>query len=133
MSRSIRRRHLVSDERGLSTVEYIIILALVAIIGFVVWQMLGQHAAERNRGASGVVNGLATHSTEDESGSGGRSGRGGGGGSVHDVDGHGGGSSLHDIAPPAAEEEGGGSLWRWGLLAAVVFGGMMYWLARDKN
>ncbi len=135
-SRSLRR-HLrgrgPSDERGLSTVEYVIILALVAIVGFVVWQMLGQHAAERNRGASGVVNGLATHSTEeDHGGGGGRSGRGGSGESALEVDGRGGTSSLHDITP-AEEPVRDDGLWRWGLLALVVFGGMIFWLARDKT
>jgi hypothetical protein len=59
-------RLLPHDERGLSTVEYIIILALVAIVGFVVWQQFGGHAAESNRAAGHVVNGLATSSHEGD-------------------------------------------------------------------
>jgi HAMP domain-containing protein len=116
----------------LSTIEYVILLALVAVVGFVVWQMLGRHASERNRGASTVVNGLATHTTEEDHGGAGRSGRGGAGGSVHEVDGRGGGSSLHDIAP-VEETASDSGLWRWGLLAAVVFGGMMFWLAKKSK
>ena len=104
----------------------------MAVVGFVVWQMLGRHANERNRGASTVVNGLATHSSEEDHGSGGRSGSGGAGGSVHDVDGRGGDSSLHDIAP-VEEAASDGGLWRWGLLAGVLFGGMMLWLAKEKS
>ncbi len=123
---------MLGDARGLSTIEYVILLALVAVIGFVVWQLLGRHASERNRGASTVVNGLATHSSEEEHGGGGRRGGGGGGGSVHEVDGRGGTSSLHDITPPE-EEAGDSGLWKWGILAGVVFGGMLFWLAKEKS
>jgi len=30
------------DERGLSTVEYVILLALIAVVGIGVWQSFGQ-------------------------------------------------------------------------------------------
>ncbi|MCC6877827.1 MAG: hypothetical protein IT378_26185 [Sandaracinaceae bacterium] len=32
---------LLRDERGLTTVEYIIILCLIAIVGFAVWKKFG--------------------------------------------------------------------------------------------
>jgi hypothetical protein len=122
---------MLRDERGLSTVEYILVLALVAIVGFVLWQMLGRSAASRNAAAEGVVDGLHTTSSEDEGGGsrgGGRrttSGEAGtlaGGSGATMVD------AMRDEAPP--EDLG---LWRWGVVALAVFGGMIYWLAKEKK
>lgn len=121
---------MLRDERGLSTVEYVLIVALVAIVAFVAWQLLGRSAASRNRAAEGVVDELHTHSSEDEgapSGGGGRraagpTGTAGGGSGATMVD------AMREEGPP--EDSG---LWRWGAVALVVFGGMIYWLARDKK
>lgn len=112
--------------------EYVIILALVVVVGFVVWQMIGNSAADRNAGAHGVVDGLSTTSHEgDHSGSGG-AGTKRSGGTVNGSMGAGSSTSLHDIAPPE-EAPPENNLWKWGILAAVVFGGMMYWLAKEKS
>jgi len=130
VARPSHRLRLLRDERGLSTVEYILVLALVAIVGFVLWQMLGRSAASRNAAAEGVVDGLHTSSTEDEGGGSSRGGRrtsaptgtlaGGSGATMVDA--------MRDEAPP--EDSG---LWRWGVVALAVFGGMIYWLAKEKK
>lgn len=36
------RRGLVGDQRGLTTVEYIIVLGLIAIVGIAAWQQFGE-------------------------------------------------------------------------------------------
>ena len=36
------KRTLLRDTRGLTTVEYIIILCLIAVAGFALWQTFGQ-------------------------------------------------------------------------------------------
>ena len=36
------RRGLVDDQRGLTTVEYIIVLGLIAIVGIAAWQQFGE-------------------------------------------------------------------------------------------
>ena len=35
-------RGLVDDQRGLTTVEYIIVLGLIAIVGIAAWQQFGE-------------------------------------------------------------------------------------------
>ena len=49
---------LVRDTRGLSTVEYIIILCLIAVVGFAVWKQFGQTVEEKTRAASTVMGDL---------------------------------------------------------------------------
>ena len=58
-----RVRELLADTRGLSTVEYIIILCLIAVVGFAIWQKFGNTVKTKTRGAESVVNGLPTTST----------------------------------------------------------------------
>jgi Flp pilus assembly pilin Flp len=61
-----RRRtpvRLLADTRGLSTVEYIIILCLIAVVGFALWKQFGQRVEGKTRGATTVVGGLPTSST----------------------------------------------------------------------
>ncbi|MBZ0117798.1 MAG: hypothetical protein K8H88_12420 [Sandaracinaceae bacterium] len=41
VKKSNRLAALLRDERGLTTVEYIIILCLIAIVGFAVWKKFG--------------------------------------------------------------------------------------------
>lgn len=60
-----RRRSLLRDTRGLSTAEYIILLALICIVGFIAWRIFGSRTRERTAGAHGVVSGLATTSSAD--------------------------------------------------------------------
>jgi Flp pilus assembly pilin Flp len=62
-NKSRRVRELLSDTRGLSTVEYIIILCLIAVVGFAIWQKFGSTVKTKVRGADGVVNGLPTSSS----------------------------------------------------------------------
>ncbi len=63
-----RFERLLRDTRGLSAAEYIILLALICIVGFVAWRLFGSHTRERTAGAHGVVQGLATTSSADTEG-----------------------------------------------------------------
>jgi len=40
---------LLRDQRGLTTVEYIIILCLIAVVGFAVWKKFGETVKTRAR------------------------------------------------------------------------------------
>ncbi len=56
-------RRLLEDQRGLTTVEYIIILCLIAVVGFAIWKQFGQTVEYKAKGANNVVNTLPTEST----------------------------------------------------------------------
>jgi hypothetical protein len=78
-----KRRSLLRDTRGLSAAEYIILMALICVVGFLAWRIFGSRTRERTAGAHGVVNGLATTSSADgESGA-----HGGQAGGSHGADG----------------------------------------------
>lgn len=116
---------LLRDSRGLSTAEYIIILALVCIVGFAVWQQFGGHAADSNRAAGNVVNGLATTSSEgDHAGSTTGGGPGATSGGVH--------PDLRDAAGAEAPPEEDDT-WKLFVVGGVFFGGMILWLMREKS
>jgi Flp pilus assembly pilin Flp len=51
---------LLADERGLTTVEYIIILCLVAVVGFGVWKKFGESVSAKVTGATTQVDSLPT-------------------------------------------------------------------------
>ena len=53
-----RTRQLFADERGLTTVEYIIVLCLVAIVGFAAWQKFGTTVKGKVRTSDGILNGV---------------------------------------------------------------------------
>ncbi|MGE0790775.1 MAG: Flp family type IVb pilin [Sandaracinaceae bacterium] len=53
---------LLSDERGLTTVEYIIILCLIAVVGFAIWRKFGETVKEKVGGADQMVGTLPTDS-----------------------------------------------------------------------
>jgi len=55
---------LLRDQRGLTTVEYIIILCLIAVVGFAVWQKFGQTVKTKVSGAEGVMRELPESTTE---------------------------------------------------------------------
>ncbi|MEM9192880.1 MAG: hypothetical protein AAGF12_27140 [Myxococcota bacterium] len=59
---AITKRHrfngLLTDTRGLTTVEYIIILCLIAVVGFAVWKKFGETVKTKVNAADGVVGGL---------------------------------------------------------------------------
>jgi len=63
MLKTRRIRSLLADTRGLSTVEYIIILCLIAVVGFAVWQKFGNTVKSKTRGADAQIDGLPTSST----------------------------------------------------------------------
>lgn len=46
---------LLHDQRGLSTVEYIIILVLIAIAGLVGWQKIGKGVTDRIEGSNTTI------------------------------------------------------------------------------
>ena len=49
---------LARDERGLSTVEYIIILVLIAVAGIGLWRAFGDTVSQKIGDATGEVGGL---------------------------------------------------------------------------
>ena len=46
---------LVTDTRGLTTVEYAIVLVLIAVVGIGVWRTFGSNLATRVTGAANAV------------------------------------------------------------------------------
>lgn len=132
-----RARRLSRDERGLSTTEYIIILALVCIVGFGLWQQFGSHASDRNRAAAHVVNGLATTSSEGDHHEGASGGARGGaapataGGAAAARSGSA-YPDLRDESGVAAEPEES-DVWKLFVVAGVFFGGMILWLTKQKS
>lgn len=52
------KRDLSKDERGLSTVEYIIILMLIAVAGIGLWEAFGGAVFDKIESATGAVDGL---------------------------------------------------------------------------
>lgn len=62
-ARGRRLREFLSDQRGLSTVEYIIILCLIAVVCFAVWKQFGQTVEYKAKGASRTISELPTTST----------------------------------------------------------------------
>jgi len=55
--RKLKTRWL-RDERGLSTVEYIIILVLIAVAGIGLWRAFGDTVSEKIGNATSEVGGL---------------------------------------------------------------------------
>jgi Flp pilus assembly pilin Flp len=55
---------LLQDQRGLTTVEYIIILCLIAVVGFAIWKKFGETVKTKVGGANTVVDGLPESSSE---------------------------------------------------------------------
>ena len=53
---------LLSDERGLTTVEYPILLCLIAVVGFAIWKKFGETVKEKVGGADSVMGTLPTES-----------------------------------------------------------------------
>ena len=49
---------LLKDQRGLTTVEYIIILCLIAVVGFAIWKKFGETVKTKVGAADTVVGGL---------------------------------------------------------------------------
>lgn len=58
------KRSLLRDNRGLTTVEYIIILCLIAVVGFGVWKKFGEKVKEKVGGSTEQVDELPTTTEE---------------------------------------------------------------------
>ncbi len=58
------RRSLLRDNKGLTTVEYIIILCLIAVVGFGVWKKFGEKVKEKVGGSTEQVDELPTTTEE---------------------------------------------------------------------
>lgn len=56
--RIVRSSTLLRDERGLSTVEYVIILVLIAVMAIGVWQTFGDAIMAQVSGATQDISGL---------------------------------------------------------------------------
>lgn len=52
------KARLVEDTRGLSTVEYLILLVVVAVAGISVWQSFGSAITAKTTTATTEINGL---------------------------------------------------------------------------
>jgi Flp pilus assembly pilin Flp len=56
-------RSLLKDTKGLSTVEYIIILCLIAVVCFAIWRQFGETVKSKVQGADNLVGTLPTESS----------------------------------------------------------------------
>ncbi|HSN82711.1 MAG TPA: hypothetical protein VLS88_09055 [Polyangiales bacterium] len=54
-TKSTRKPNLVSDEKGLTTVEYIIVLGLIAVVGIAAWQKFGETLTGEVEAAEGYI------------------------------------------------------------------------------
>ena len=54
----LENKALLQDEEGLSTVEYVIILILIAIIAIVAWQNFGNAVTGKADQSTASINGL---------------------------------------------------------------------------
>jgi Flp pilus assembly pilin Flp len=52
------KKSLVKDERGLSTVEYIILLVLIAVAGITIWNEFGDAVIAQVSGAKDEITSL---------------------------------------------------------------------------
>lgn len=59
------KKSLTTDERGLTTVEYIIVLVLIAVTGFAIWKKFGSTVKAKVQGSEGLIQDQAnTNSSE---------------------------------------------------------------------
>ena len=49
------KRSLINDERGLTTVEYIIVLGPIAVVGIAAWQKFGETLIGEVEAADGYI------------------------------------------------------------------------------
>ena len=49
---------LAADQRGLTTVEYVIVLVLIAVVGIGVWRTFGTNVTQKVNMAASSVQGL---------------------------------------------------------------------------
>jgi Flp pilus assembly pilin Flp len=48
-------KNLLTDKRGLTTVEYIIVLGLIAVVGIAAWQQFGETLIGEVEAADGYI------------------------------------------------------------------------------
>jgi Flp pilus assembly pilin Flp len=65
LKRFARGNELIRDERGLSTVEYVIILVLIAVMAIGVWQTFGASIMAQVSGSTTAIDGLNAGSSTD--------------------------------------------------------------------
>ena len=53
-----KRRNLLKDTKGLSTVEYIIILVLIAVAGIAAWQTFGEKVRDEVQNSTDALPGV---------------------------------------------------------------------------
>jgi Flp pilus assembly pilin Flp len=58
--KSRRVSELLADTRGLTTVEYVIVLCLIAVVCFAVWQQFGGMVKDRVNSANDVLSAMPT-------------------------------------------------------------------------
>ncbi len=58
-----RTTELLEDTEGLTTVEYIIILCLIAVVGFAVWKKFGETVKTKVNGANTTMGTLPSSPT----------------------------------------------------------------------
>ncbi|HLV20248.1 MAG TPA: Flp family type IVb pilin [Polyangiaceae bacterium] len=58
LRRAARKHSLVADERGLSTVEYVIILVLIAVLAIGAWNTFGAELVTKVENATDELVGL---------------------------------------------------------------------------
>lgn len=92
----MRRRPLRSDERGLSTVEYVIVLVVVGLVGIAAWRSMGSQTATRAMEGSQEVSSL--EQGVDSPASGGSRATTRGRSRVEDA-------TAEEAPPPSAQEE----------------------------
>lgn len=113
--RAVRRRSLRADDRGLSTVEYVIVLVVIGLVGISAWRGLGSQTASRAIEARQEVSGLG-ESVDGPAASGASGGaRSGGRGRSRVED-----ATAEEAPPPDAREELFGPVLLLGGAAVLV-------------
>jgi hypothetical protein len=113
--RALRRRSLRTDDRGLSTVEYVIVLMVVGLVGIAAWRGLGSQTASRALEARQEVSGLGESVDGPAARAGGAGARGGVRGRSRVED-----ATAEETPPPSAAEELFGPVLLLGGAAVLV-------------
>lgn len=59
-----KKKSLLQDQRGLTTVEYIIVLVLIAVCGFAIWRKFGGTVKTKTSESNATIGSAETSSTE---------------------------------------------------------------------
>jgi Flp pilus assembly pilin Flp len=63
LSKTRRVRELLADTRGLTTIEYVMLACLIAVVCFAIWKQFGETIKEKVQGADGQMAQLPTDSS----------------------------------------------------------------------